>query len=148
MPKCSSILNCTGVERLFAPPGAPGIRIEELNRLSPDFKERGRYQHLHFVDNDRIYHHLLDLNMVLGRAGLIFPGGEVFPNGKINSWYTVAELRELCAEYRNSDETEWEEMARTPEVDDFEALYHDERERRELAISKKGVNGPFFSIMR
>ena len=82
MPKCSSILNCTGVERLFAPPGAPGIRIEELNRLSPDFKERGRYQHLHFVDNDRIYHHLLDLNMVLGRAGLIFPGGEVFPNGK------------------------------------------------------------------
>ena len=60
----------------------------------------------------------------------------------------VDELQNLAAEFRHADETEWEVMARTPEVDNFEDLYHEERERIDDVINKKSVNGPFFSKMR
>lgn len=148
MPDCAKVATCTGIELFWVRADAPAMLIEELNHLSPDYREMRRYQHLHFVDGDAIYHHSTDLGPVIQRPGFILPAGGVELNGKIRSWYLVDELQNLAAEFRNADETEWEEMARTPEVDDFEALYHEERERREMAASRKGVNGPFFSKMR
>ena len=149
MPECGKVLNCSNIERLFVRSDAPAILLEEINALSPDYKQKRRYQRLHFVDGQNIYHHQQDVGPVIDRAGFILPAGGVDErNGRIRSWYDVAEIRAVAEEFRLADETEWEIMARTPEVEDFEELYQDEADRRKLAVSKKGHFGPKFSVMR
>ena len=146
--------NLTNVA-LVVHPNEYALLLQELTQPSPGFRESHRYQIIKVVRGDRIATYRKDLGPARNFRGtdMSFIGGQIDDRaGRGKMWHTVAELQAMAEETRDRDPVRWAEENGHEMVvgspGDWENAYHEEADRRRMAISKKGVSGPFFSKMR
>lgn len=114
---------------------------------TPPGKGKRRFQVITVVRNDRPANWVYDLGPAENFHAHPFqiPSGEVWPDGRIEAWHTVAELREYADTLRESKKDDMFDPA--PSMDWTQA-YQDEADRRKREARKVSIFGPHFSKMR
>jgi hypothetical protein len=129
----------------------PAIRLRERNMPDAILKSKRREQVVEVVRNDRIVEWVHDMGEASAFTARQFQiiGGFTDPwTGRIYSFETVGNLMDIAELMHKRTAAEWDGLSPDEPLVDWEGEYHDEADRRRLAVSKRGVNGPYFSRMR
>ena len=123
-------------------PDELSLGLVEDDRTPPG-KGKRRFQVITVVRNDRLANWVYDLGPAKGflAHGFSIPSGQVLPDGRIDAWHTVAELREIADKLRESKKDDMFDPA--PSMDWTQA-YQDEMDRLRREAMKMSIFGPRF----
>lgn len=126
-----------------------GLREDVLRPAGLDGPHR--YQRIKVVRHDRLVEWRDDMGPAdaykatpNGGRQFFIPSGQTLPDGKIEMWHRVWELREMADRLRNAREDRWPDIVTT----DWEQAFHDEADRRRREATKVSIFGPLFAKMR
>ena len=128
----------------------PIFSLQEVVKLTPDYKARHRYELITVVRADKLVEYEIDL----GPASQFHPklwnfmSGTMDSRGRIQIYHTVGEIRDGLEEMRAEGHTPYEDVYPEEPVTDWLQAYDDERDRRERETVKRSVFGPKTKIQR
>lgn len=127
-------------------PDELALGLVEADRTPPG-KGKRRFQMIEVIRNDRRAQWVYDLGPAesFHAHGFHIPSGEIYSDGRIDAWHTVAELREIADEWRESKKDDMFDPA--PSMDWTQA-YQDEMDRQKREARKISIFGHGFSKMR
>ena len=114
---------------------------------TPPGRGRRRFQMIQVIRNSRPAEWIYDLGPAENFHAHAFniPSGQVYPNGDIEAWHTVGELRDIADNLRESKK---DDPFPNEPTRDWEQGFHEEADIRRRVAQKVSAFGPIYRKMR